>query len=410
MVLILNHHDLEDYKPLCNQDRQFHDKVIHEIATLIGPKHASIFASPRYQEAKVFWCVDGQQIYPWKNLSTAQQKETLTFIHSVLNDIALIINQYPKTLLFQYINRYYLFPSLNNIYVVDGVPVITSWGYAGATDYCDPLLLVHNNRKLWRILTYFPWLTSLLSLSFGLCAAVIWHGLHHNNKTCYKDYPCNKDVKAALDTEKQSDDLKRHRDQLLNQFAGLKKQCQIPVVPPIAPQVLPDNTSVPDLPQMPELSVPLPQTIPKFSPPSKQADIKPPPVEKPKKKVDLPKSEWDKKNISMLAGCWHLTTRMDLVEMPSRRNTPVTNWSVCFDKGGLGTQTITKSDGKTCNGQVKAYFKGNQMVIEQPQNCKGGFFLLQGTQACTRINDYEARCVYTDNRHMLKERTGIFKR
>ncbi|OUI79483.1 hypothetical protein HK18_02710 [Commensalibacter intestini] len=415
MSLILAHHSVDQIIPITPEVTNLYTRLTTEISRLVSPQHALLFAEPKTVKNTIDWYAEGKEFTPWKDLSEVKQKEALQVIQSTLVDITSAARLHPRSLLSRSLPACGCFPSLEDVYIVDGRPVLTKWGYREVNGFYNPLanhttkITQQARRLLW---SHFPWITALVALFLGVVTSLLWNIYHHSNKSCYATYPLLKDVEEALKTQDQNKDLTNKQGALLNALEVLKQQCKIPSIQPLKPQdapelgVLPDATKVPDVPTVPPI-----EKLPNIEAPKQQEIPQPKPTPQPQKKVDFPKDAWDKKDKSMLNGCWHLTTPLKLVTRGAGIWTPVESWKVCFNQSGNGNQTIVKSDNTSCHGPVSAYFQGEQLIIKQPGNCNGSFFLVQGTQVCTRVSDTEARCLYNDDDRPSGNRVpGIFKR
>lgn len=415
MSLILAHHSVDQIIPITPEVTNLYTRLTTEISRLVSPQHALLFAEPKTVKNTIDWYAEGKEFTPWKDLSEVKQKEALQVIQSTLVDITSAARLHPRSLLSRSLPACGCFPSLEDVYIVDGRPVLTKWGYREVNGFYNPLanhttkITQQARRLLW---SHFPWITALVALFLGVVTSLLWNIYHHSNKSCYATYPLLKDVEEALKTQDQNKDLTNKQGALLNALEVLKQQCKIPSIQPLKPQdapelgVLPDATKMPDVPTVPPI-----EKLPNIEAPKQQEIPQPKPTPQPQKKVDFPKDAWDKKDKSMLNGCWHLTTPLKLVTRGAGIWTPVESWKVCFNQSGNGNQTIVKSDNTSCHGPVSAYFQGEQLIIKQPGNCNGSFFLVQGTQVCTRVSDTEARCLYNDDDRPSGNRVpGIFKR
>ncbi|MDI2090172.1 hypothetical protein [Commensalibacter oyaizuii] len=413
MVLVLSRQSFDHLTALGHKEIGIYNYFIQEIITHLGSEHASLFAKPNYYNNIVRWEAEGQHYTPWNKLSSSQQNQLLAAVQSILSDIRQITLSHPHTLLAQYFDQIKQIPSFEYIYAVDGKPVLTGWGYHqkdgafvdlldGYSDSKKRFMSIHG----WK---QFPWITSLLALGCGILASVIWHVSQHSEKVCYATYPLIKNVEEALKDKNQNQALTKKRDDLLKSLENLKKQCAVPPVQPLVPKDVPDLQPLPEIPKTPELDpIPDSEALPNSKPPQSMETPKPPP--QPKQNVDLPKESWNKKDTSMLNGCWHLTTHLELYQRTffSTSHQPVTNWTLCFKPNGAGRQVLTRRDGGTCTGPLNAQFQGNKLVLQQPTDCQGAFHLIPGKNVCTRLNDKEARCTYIDAEG--HQSTGTFKR
>lgn len=415
MVVVLSRQDIHQLTPLCAREVGLHDRLVHEISTITSPEHAALFARPEYNNDIVRWSAEGQEFTPWNKLSSSQQEALLKATQSILSDIQLQLQDHPHMMIAQYFDQYRQIPSPEYLYAVDGKPVLTGWGYSGDKGSYDPLasMLVSVNPKKSYPWFVFPWVTALVALFLGVLASLLWNVSRHSDKVCYATYPLVKEVEDGLKEQNKNTDLTKRRDDLLKALETLRKQCKIPPVQPLVPREVPDIEPLPEEPKTPDLP-PVPETekLPDQETPKKQ-DVpqpKPEPKPQPSKKADLPQDSWNKKDKTMLNGCWHLTTHLELYEQRlfGSSHQPVTNWTLCFNPNGAGRQVLTRRDGGTCTGPLNAQFQGSQLVLNQPTDCQGAFHLIPGRNVCTRINDKKARCTYIDAEG--HQSTGTFKR
>ncbi|EUK18884.1 hypothetical protein [Commensalibacter papalotli (ex Servin-Garciduenas et al. 2014)] len=378
MNLILAQHSLGQlfslYKKTPEQDQEF----IREVSWKVSLQHAALFAKPNFIKDTIYWHSEGQNTVSLQSLSKAQQQEIIEIIQLILIDIASIARLHPNDKWSRSFSLCSCFPSLDYVYVVDGRPVITGWGYAGENGFYDPLqgetvtIKKQTQRFLW---LKFPWVTALVALFMGVLISLLWHVTQHSDKTCNVQYTSALEVEGALRAQDKNQELNKKRDILLQSLKNLDTQCK---VPPVHTQQ--------------------PQNTPELKPKSQQT-------------IDLPKESWNKKEVSMLDGCWNLTTPLTLVSRQSKKIVPVKTWQVCFNEAGKGNQAITMMNGVSCKGPLAARFEGTKIILEQPKNCDGEFTLVKGNHTCTRINDQEASCIYKDEEQKDSHGSvGIFKR
>ena len=114
-----------------------------------------------------------------------------------------------------------------------------------------------------------------------------------------------------------------------------------------------------------------------------------PPQPKPRKNEDLniPADAAKKNDLSFLEGCWQSDT--GLFSHPS--NTPIIA-EYCFDKKGQGRRFVREENGQVCSGPATAKFEGNRLVWRAGSApCpKGNQYVPQQVQ-CTG-NDKSTRC------------------
>lgn len=378
MSLIIAQHSLDQlvslYKKTPEQDQEF----ISEVSIQVSPQHAALFARPNIIKDIIYWHSDGQNAISLQSLPEIEQQEIVKIIKSILIDIACIARLRSKDEWSRSFNLNSCFPSLDYVYIVDGRPVITGWGYTGVNGFYDPLqkeiitIKKQTQRFFW---LKFPWVTASIALFVGILFSLLWYATQYSHKVCYAQYPAKNEVEDALKGQNKNNDLIKKRDALLKSLKNLNTQCKVPPV---------------DLQQ--------PKNAPELKP-------------KPQQTIDLPKESWNKKEVSMLDGCWNLTTPLTLVSRQTKKIVPVKTWQVCFNEAGKGNQAITMMNGVSCKGPLAAHFEGTKIILEQPENCDGEFTLVKGNHTCTRINDKEASCIYKDDEQKDSQGSvGIFKR
>lgn len=413
MVVVLSRQNIQQLTSLCDREVGLYDRLAHEVSSIVGPEHAVIFARPEYTNDVVRWSAEGQDFTPWNKLNSTQQESLLQATQSILSDIQQQMQDHPKSLMAQHFDQYRQIPDLDHLYAVDGKPVLTGWGYAGEKGSYDPLasMLVSVQPKRSNKWLNFPWITALVALFLGVLTSLLWNIYHHSDKVCYATYPLVKDVEDALKAQDQNKDLTNKRNDLLKALELLRQQCKIPPVQPLNPVEVPDLPPLPEEPKSPEVPpVSEPEKLPNEETPKKQDIPQPKPTPQPDKQGDLSKDSWNKKDKSMLDGCWKLTTHLELYEQRffGSSHQPVTNWSLCFNSNGVGKQVLTRRDGGTCSGPLNVQFQGSQLILNQPTDCQGAFHLIPGKNVCNRVNDKEAQCTYIDAEG--HQSTGTFKR
>lgn len=420
MVLVLSRQKINRLKPLFNRQQNFYHQIYNEILTYSDADHARIFAQPEFNNDIVRWNAEGQTSFSWKELDQNQQQKLLQATRSILLDIEEITQHYPGLTLSRFFNQCRQFPGLDFLYAVDGKPVITAWGFSCDQKTYDPLMGVERKKRnhlfFWN---RFPWITALSAFALGLLTSIFWTDEDLNGKKCEIIYPSKNKVRHVMNDKKRQDRLADERNKLLEQWNILQNQCRIPSVKPLVPidptkidplpppEQLPEIPSLKDNPNLSDIENLQKKNVPK---PPVNSTVPPKTDVKSNNKVDLPKESWNKKDTTMLKGCWHLTTHLELYTHGLFFNShqPVTNWSLCFNQNAAGHQVLTRRDGGTCQGPLYAGFQGEQLVLNQPEDCQGDFHLISGKNVCTRLNDREARCTYIDeNGH---QSTGIFKR
>ncbi len=278
----------------------------------------------------------------------------------------------------------------DDLYVVNGQPVLVNWGYAAGMDGVLP-------QDLARLGTAAPapavapvtpapplppqragcagWLLPLLLLLlllWLLLAALGWLPL-------WLPASCvPQPNRSALQVEQErASRLESELDSLLRQLREKAELCR-PALPPA-----PDPAPAPEPPaEQPRADVvepffgetpvePDPVPAPKPNPaPAPPPPPPPPPKPAPRKgeAMQIPKDAAQKKDLSFLEGCW--VSETGLFSYPA--NKPVIA-EYCFDKNGKGSRFEREEGGDVCRGPGKARFKGNRLYMESEYaRCPGG--------------------------------------
>ncbi len=108
-------------------------------------------------------------------------------------------------------------------------------------------------------------------------------------------------------------------------------------------------------------------------PPPPPPPPKPKDPPKPKTASGLAPNAFDGKNISVMEGCWQLSSDYAVRDIRSGRITRFKYWRICFDKNGNGTETMRSTNGVRCNGRLKGRMPGNgTLKMREPGNLRCG--------------------------------------
>jgi hypothetical protein len=123
---------------------------------------------------------------------------------------------------------------------------------------------------------------------------------------------------------------------------------------------------------------------------------------------DLPQDRWDRRDLSMLEGCWHKYTSMATYNYDTGQAYRVRDWTLCFDRQGRGSQTITYDDGNQCRNPLRAEFTADtRLLIKDLSRCQGGRGLLLTESSCQRVSDTEAVCNMRDREGPNAGKPGV---
>lgn len=121
----------------------------------------------------------------------------------------------------------------------------------------------------------------------------------------------------------------------------------------------------------------------------------PPPPPKPKTPSGLDPDAFDEKDISVMEGCWQLSSNYSVREINTGRITRFKYWRICFDKNGNGTETMRSTDGVRCQGRIKGRIPGNgKLTMREPGNlqCDNDSSIFRRDITCTIDKNGAAQC------------------
>lgn len=151
--------------------------------------------------------------------------------------------------------------------------------------------------------------------------------------------------------------------------------------------------------------------------PQQTAELKPPP-EPPKPPAPLPADRWNKKDLSLLKGCWQLghETRTNMSRAGGIELCTVQAGTICFGEDGRGQReqnSRCQSTGAySCRAPVTATFgDGGTLRTTQPKvTCTPSSITWNSTPnylTCRRVNDTLALCRDTLNfEHEFRRKDG----
>ncbi|MGI3168682.1 type IV pilus assembly protein FimV [Pseudooceanicola sp. C21-150M6] len=101
------------------------------------------------------------------------------------------------------------------------------------------------------------------------------------------------------------------------------------------------------------------------------------------------------RNLSAMQGCWNLITEFDVEAPRSNKITTFNRWDVCFAEDGTGQETLTATDGTTCEGEVTGSFATNgNFDIDKTGNlsCSNGTIIFRTLASCHVAAGGDAVC------------------
>jgi hypothetical protein len=353
--LILCRTPLNAYISTLSPERQFsawQAVLTAELSLHLGTDHAAILAVPEPGPQGLTWVTSGERAAPLNTLTSDAQETLLKVLGGIFRDIEQLAESGQAPALAAAWPALRRIPHEGFVYAVDGRPVLAAWGHAPATasTWPDPLA-----RLMLLATPLFPAATAATTerihrrpaatpFILGLAAAVFLLGLILPGFGLWP-FHC---VLAA-----ETISLSDQTNQALLQNTQIADQQATEPTPGITPQYMAQN---------------------------------------------LPEDDWNAGKLSMLDGCWHLTSNMKLYFENTDQPHPIATWLICFDKTGKGTQTVTFQDGDACTGPLQASFTGDhQLLIDEPTECSSdNATIVMSHWICNRTSDSEAQCTRTD--------------
>ena len=398
----------------------------------LGADHAALLAEPQHNAEgnSVDWYAEGSgPAVPLTELSEPEAQALRAQAGALAADIAGLANdmtadaQARQALSGQLLRIALQHPADEDIWSVNGKPVLINWGFAPGSVGAQPQDLT----RLGGVLPpappapvaapvpvpvaprsgCLPWLLPLLLLLLLLWLLGAALGLLPSPLPA----GCMPVDRSALEAEKQK--AAANEDQLallwrqLQERAALCKPVTPPVTPP-TPKVEPKKEEA----KQPEPEVvepffgetpveppkvaeaPKPQPKPKPEPKQEPPKVEPPKQEPPKpapKKNDnlaIPEDAAKKNDLTFLEGCW--TSETGLYSHPS--NEPIIA-EYCFDKSGKGRRFVRERNGQVCSGSASARFQGNQLQFDSSQaRCpRGGTYVPQKVECNGQENSTQCK-------------------
>ena len=398
----------------------------------LGADHAALLAEPQHNAEgnSVDWYAEGSgPAVPLTELSEPEAQALRAQAGALAADIASLAKdmtvdaQARQALSGQLLRIALQHPADEDIWSVNGKPVLINWGFAPGSVGAQPQDLTRLGGMLPPAPPApvaapvpvavaprsgcLPWLLPLLLLLLLLWLLGAALGLLPSPLPA----GCLPVDRSALEAEKQKSAA--NEDQLallwrqLQERAALCKPVTPPVTPP-TPKVEPKKEEA----KQPEPEVvepffgetpveppkvaeaPKPQPKPKPEPKQEPPKVEPPKQEPPKpapKKNDnlaIPEDAAKKNDLTFLEGCW--TSETGLYSHPS--NEPIIA-EYCFDKSGKGRRLVRERNGQVCSGSASARFQGNQLQFDSSQaRCpRGGTYVPQKVECNGQENSTQCK-------------------
>ncbi|MCB2137321.1 MAG: hypothetical protein KDE08_15500 [Rhodobacteraceae bacterium] len=111
---------------------------------------------------------------------------------------------------------------------------------------------------------------------------------------------------------------------------------------------------------------------------------------------------WRAGDLGALNGCWDLDSDYRVEHIETHVITHYTQWRMCFDGTGHGTEEMTATNGTRCAGNVTGSFNGAGLLgIDEPGNlqCSDNTMIFRRVLSCALAGDGTASC--TENQPEL---------
>ncbi|MBO9453536.1 hypothetical protein J7426_24975, partial [Tropicibacter sp. R16_0] len=121
----------------------------------------------------------------------------------------------------------------------------------------------------------------------------------------------------------------------------------------------------------------------------------PPPPPKPKTPSGLAPDAFDDNDISVMEGCWQLSSDYAVREINTGAITRFRYWRICFDKNGNGTEVMRSTNGVRCQGSLTGRMPGNgRLTMREPGNlqCDNNSSIFRRDITCRLDNRGNANC------------------
>ena len=131
----------------------------------------------------------------------------------------------------------------------------------------------------------------------------------------------------------------------------------------------------------------------------------------------LPREAWQRHDIRLLSGEWRRFSNMRTRRVDTGVELGVRSWTFRFDDAGAGSQSMTWTDGASCNGHVRAHFDEGGTLVLDAEACTGPETLVATNFRCRRIDARVADCLSLEtdpalrgNRTWAQAHGGLFQR
>ena len=371
----------------------------------LGPAHAALLAEPQHDSngQSVDWYYHGPDpaVPPCclRDLPEAEAGAIRARAGELARGIqAFAAQQTDREISAQLLRLALQHPAEEDLWAVDGQPVLINWGFAPGTVGAQP-------QDLTRLGAAppppppppplvpaapspaggcLPWLLPLLLLALLLWLLLAALGLAPSPlpASCFR-----LDESSLLEEKNRAAQLDDELAALWRQLQERAALCKPPAPKAEPPKPEPEVVE-PFLGETPPEPEPAPP-VEKPKKPERPAE-KPKERPKPKKNEDLsiPDDAAKKNDLAFLEGCW--TSETGLFSHPSRE--PIIA-EYCFDKNGKGRRFVRERNGQVCSGPARARFNGDRLQFNADgARCpRGGSYVPQKVDCTGRESSTQCK-------------------
>jgi hypothetical protein len=376
----------------------WHARLVAEISAHLSPAHAAILAAPRPVRDGIAWETSATEIRRFAELSAADRRALTDALGAILSRIRRLAESGAAPAVAACWPALREIPDLSLLFAADGSPVIAGWGHSSAAaGRPTGLLTRYDDGRRWRAPLRKPWrlygsaIAALIVLA--LLAGLLLPLARGRLFGAFAQCPIDPNTRALLSDASQEEarhaELQAELAALTEERGRRRMDCSLAQLPP------PPDPTPPTPPPRPAPQPPPPQPPPPQPPPSPPPHPAPPQPQPDPHKLDP--QRWERRDLSMLEGCWHRYTNMTTRNLTTGEMMSVREWKICFNRQGQGEETIVWSDGQSCHNRMQAQFNPagdvNMRDLERCRSAQGSLVL--GEWVCHRVSDTEASCPRT---------------
>jgi len=329
----------------------WHAALIGDL-TRLSPAHAQILAWPERIDGGMAWLADGAARSRYADLDWEGRRALDAAVGAILSDIRRLAESGAAPTVREAWPALREIPDMGHLFAVDGRPVLAAWGHSG--DGAAGRLARFDDGVPWRAAPRPAWgrygaalgVLAALALAAGLLLPLAASWLVDRPAACMI-VPGQLDaMRGEMELDSRGQELRTLLATLTEDVGRRQLLCPIAVLP-----------------------------------------------QAPAPRADLPRDSWDRQDLSILQGCWHLNTALQLRNRTGQVS-PVSAWQMCFDGVGHGNQETTLQDGRRCSGPIEAVFEGDALLRVTPAPpCHGPELSISVVELqCRRVSDAEAQC------------------